>query len=185
VKNVDEQVPSSEFLAHTSARIRPGRYELEVISMSGFASPGCGAEKTGPRLEVLTINNEDRDCSSLQSIIRHTNWVFHCVPDLAKALEFLNEHFVPVIVCSKELPDATWKDVLVAVAAFPIPPKVLVHSHQADDAFWMEVLKSGAYDLLPVPFNAEEVLRLVSLACRKWKDDEKIAEKPHAVEAAG
>jgi DNA-binding NtrC family response regulator len=117
--------------------------------------------------------------------MRHTNWIFHCVPNLAKALEFLGNHFVPVIVCSKELPDATWKDVLAAMACFPIPPKVLVYSHQADDAFWMEVLKSGAYDLLPAPFNAEEVLRLVSLACRKWKDDAKIAEKTHTMKAAG
>lgn len=158
---------------------------MGVVSMSGFASPGCGAEKTGPRLEVLTINNEGHDCASLQSIMRHTNWIFHCVPNLAKALEFLGNHFVPVIVCSKELPDATWKDVLAAMARFPIPPKVLVYSHQANDAFWMEVLKSGAYDLLPAPFNAEEVLRLVSLACRKWKDDAKIAEKAHTMKAAG
>ena len=153
--------------------------------MSGFASSGCGAEKTGARLEVLTINSEGHDCASLQSIMRHTNWVFHCVPDLAQAVQFIEKRFVPVIVCSKELPDATWRDVLAAMARFPIPPKVLVYSHQADDAFWMEVLKSGAYDLLPVPFNAEEVLRLVSLACRAWKDEEKIVEKTRAVKAAG
>ncbi|PYT34325.1 MAG: hypothetical protein DMG58_05195 [Acidobacteria bacterium] len=158
---------------------------MEVISMRDLASPGRGAENIGTRLQVLTINNEGHDCASLRSIMRHTNWVFHCVPDLAKALEFLGRHFVPVIVCSKELPDATWKDVVAAMARFPIPPKVLVYSHQADDAFWMEVLKSGAYDLLPAPFSAEEVLRLVSLACRKWKDDAKIAEKPLALKAAG
>jgi DNA-binding NtrC family response regulator len=153
--------------------------------MAGFAPAGCGAEKTGPRLEVLTINNEGHDCASLQSIMRHTNWAFHCVPDLAQALQFLEKRFVPVIVCSKELPDATWKDVLAAMACFPIPPKVLVYSHQADNAFWMEALKSGAYDVLPAPFSAEEVLRLVSLACRTWNDEAKLVERAHAVEAAG
>jgi DNA-binding NtrC family response regulator len=158
---------------------------MEVISMPGFASPVRGAVKTGARFEVLTINNEGYDCASLQSITRHTNWAFHCVPDLAQALEFLERRFVPVIVCSRELPDATWKDVLAAMARFPIPPKVLVYAHQADNAFWMEVLKSGAYDLLPAPFNAEEVLRLVSLACRSWQDDARIVEKSRTVEAAG
>lgn len=153
--------------------------------MSGFTSRGCGAEKTGPRLEVLTINSEGHDCASLQSIMRHTNWAFHCAPDLAQALEFLKRRFVPVVVCSKELPDATWKDVLAAMARFPIPPKVLVYSHQADDAFWMEVLKSGAYDVLPAPFSAEEVLRLVSLACRTWNDEARIGERAHAMEASG
>jgi len=153
--------------------------------MEGFLFAGRGAEKAGPRLEVLTINNEGHDCASLQSIMRHTNWAFHCVSDLAQALEFLEKRFIPVVVCSKDLPDATWKDVLAAMARFPIPPKVLVYSHQADDAFWMEVLKSGAYDLLPVPFNAEEVLRLVSLACRNWIDEAKMVEKSHAVQAVG
>ena len=153
--------------------------------MPGFLSSGRGAETVGPRLEVLTINNEGHDCACLQSIMRHTNWAFHCVPDLAQALEFLEKRFIPVVVCSNELPDATWKDVLAAMARFPIPPRVLVYSHQADDAFWMEVLKSGAYDLLPVPFNAEEVLRLVSLACRNWIDEAKTVEKAHAVPTAG
>jgi len=153
--------------------------------MSALTFQHPTTEKTVPRLEVLTINNEDRYCVSLQSIMRHTNWVFHCVADLANAVEFLGRHFVPVIVCSKELPDGTWENVLAAVAGFPVPPKVLVYWHQADDAFWMEVLQSDAYDLLTVPFNAEEVLRLVSLARRKWKDDARMAEKARAVRAAG
>ncbi len=153
--------------------------------MSGPALPGRDTVTSGPRLEVLTINQDSKDCVALQSIMRHTNWVFHCVPDLAKAIAFLEQHFVPVLVCSKELPDGAWQDVLAAVRRFPNPPMVLVYSHQADDAFWMEVLKSGAFDLLPVPFNAEEVLRLVSLACRKWRVDARILAREHAANAAG
>ena len=34
----------------------------------------------------------------------HTNWIFHCVPSLSKAMQFLEKNLVPVIVCSKELP---------------------------------------------------------------------------------
>ncbi len=132
---------------------------------------GAAACAQKRKLEVLTINNDKKDCASLRSIMGHTNWIFHCVPDLSKATQFLEKNLVPVIVCSKELPGATWKDVLAAVQRFPNPPAVLVYTAQADDGLWMEVLNSGGYDLLPVPFNRDEVLRLISLASRKWSDD--------------
>jgi DNA-binding response OmpR family regulator len=123
------------------------------------------------KLEVLTINNDKKDCAALRSIMGHTNWIFHCVPDLSMAIQFLEKNLVPVIVCSKELPGGdTWKDVLAAVRRFPNPPDVLVYTAQPDDRLWMEVLSSGGYDLLQVPFNRDEVLRVISLASRKWWD---------------
>jgi DNA-binding response OmpR family regulator len=87
-------------------------------------------------------------------------------------MQFLEKNLVPVIVCSKELPGGdTWKDVLAAVRRFPNPPDVLVYTAQPDDRLWREVLSSGGYDLLQVPFNRDEVLRLISLASRKWWDE--------------
>jgi DNA-binding NtrC family response regulator len=121
-------------------------------------------------LEVLTINNDKKDCAALRSIMGHTNWIFHCVPDISGTIQFLEKNLVPVIVCSKQLPDGTWKDVLAAVRRFPNPPDVLVYTAQPDDRLWMEVLSSGGYDLLQVPFNRDEVLRVISLASRKWWD---------------
>ncbi len=122
------------------------------------------------KLEVLTINNDKKDCAALRSIMGHTNWIFHCVPDISRAIQFLEKNLVPVIVCSKQLSDGTWKDVLAAVRRFPNPPDVLVYTAQPDDRLWMEVLSSGGYDLLQVPFNRDEVLRVISLASRKWWD---------------
>jgi DNA-binding NtrC family response regulator len=123
------------------------------------------------KLEILANNNDKKDCASLRSIMAHTNWIFHCVPDLSKAIQFFEKNPVPVIVCSNEFPGGTWKAVLAAVRRFPNPPDVLVYTAQADDRLWMEVLSSGSYDLLPVPFNRDEVLRLISLASRERWDD--------------
>ena len=144
---------------------------------------GSAACSQKHKLEVLTINSDQRDCASLQSIIGHTNWTFHGVPDLSHALQFLEKNPAPVLVCCKELPGATWKDVLAAVRRFPNPPEVLVYTVHADDQLWMEVLNSGGYDLLPAPFNSDEVLRLISLAARKWWDDANIAPRPAALKA--
>jgi DNA-binding NtrC family response regulator len=137
------------------------------------------------KLEVLTINNDKKDCAALRSIMGHTNWIFHCVPDISRAIQFLEKNLVPVIVCSKELPGGgTWKDVLAAFRRFPNPPDVLVYTAQPDDRLWMEVLSSGGYDLLQVPFNRDEVLRLISLASRKWWDDAFALKRPATLKAA-
>jgi DNA-binding response OmpR family regulator len=137
------------------------------------------------RLEVLTINNHKKDCASLRSIMAHTNWAFHCVPDLCTAIQFLEMNRIPVVVCPAELTNSTWKDVLAAVRRYPNPPEVLVHTARADDKLWMEVLNSGGYDLLPVPFNRNDVLRVISLAARKWHDDANGSKQPATLKAAG
>lgn len=147
-----------------------------------MTGPTAYAQKR--KLEVLTINNDKKDCASLRSIMGHTSWIFHCVPDLATAIQFLETKLVPIIVCSKEVPGGTWKDVLRAVRRFPNPPDVLVYAAEADDRLWMDVLSSGGYDLLSVPFNRDEVLRLISLASRKWYDDANALERQATLTAA-
>jgi DNA-binding NtrC family response regulator len=148
-----------------------------------MTEPAASTQKR--KLEVLAINNDKKDCEALRSImVAHTNWIFHCVPSLSKAMQFLEKNLVPVIVCSKELPGGTWKDVLAAVRRFPNQPEVLVYTAQADDRLWLEVLNSGCYDLLPVPFNRDELLRLISLASRKWWDDANALKRPATLKAA-
>lgn len=117
-------------------------------------------------------------------MLGHTNWTLHRATDLPTALSFLEKHVVPVVLCSKELNGATWKDMLKAVERFLNPPAVLVHAVQPDDALWMEVLNSGAYDLLRTPFNAEEVLRVISLAGRRWHDEARVSRDISRVKAA-
>ena len=56
-------------------------------------------------------------------ILLHTNWQVHWVADLYKAMLFLKEHSVPMMVCPRELPDATWSELLEAVHQSPKPPK--------------------------------------------------------------
>ncbi len=80
------------------------------------------------KLEVLTINADQKDCAALRGLLQHTNWIFHCVPDLPQALSFLDQHFVPVVVCARKLPSGSCNDVLTAVRRFPVPPKVLVYA---------------------------------------------------------
>ena len=69
-----------------------------------------------------------------------------------------------VIVCERDLPDGTWKDVLEIAASIPQPPPVIVTSRLADDYLWAEVLNLGGYDVLAKPFDPREVARTLKLA---------------------
>ena len=132
------------------------------------------------RVEVLAINGRSQDCLALRSILAHTNWVVDWAPDLADAKAFLERHPVPVVVCPKVLPGATWKDVFAAIARLPNPPKVLVYASQPTSDLWSEFLNAGGYDLLPLPFDQDEVLRTISLASRQWNYE---ARHPRAMSA--
>ena len=153
--------------------------DLTTISVSA-ASRGRST-----RLEVLAIIPDARDFASLQFImLGHTNWNLHRATDLPTALSFLAKHPVPVVLCSKELNGATWKDMLKAAERFPNPQAVLVNGVKADDGVGMEVLNSGGYDLLRSPFITEHVLRAISLAGRRWHDEARAARDISRVKAA-
>ena len=62
------------------------------------------------KLEVLSINPDSTACARLRAVLRHTNWIFHCFPDLPQALRFLDGHFVPVIVCAWKLQAKTFDE---------------------------------------------------------------------------
>lgn len=127
--------------------------------------------QTLPRVEVLAISSRERDCQSLQSILIHTNWAIHWAPDRYEAMLFLREHLVPVVVCPEEMHDATWRDLLAGTSQLAHPPKMLVYSHHASRGLGIDVLDSGAYDLLSTPLQRDEVLRAISLACRTWREE--------------
>jgi DNA-binding response OmpR family regulator len=123
------------------------------------------------RVELLTISTPSKDCLALRSILLHTNWLVRWVADQYEAVLFLKEHAVPVIVCPRQLPDATWSELLDAVSQLPNPPNVLVYGDQADREFGIGVLNAGGYDLLTTPLQQDQVLRAISVACRAWHDD--------------
>ena len=67
-----------------------------------------------------------------------------------------------VVLCDDELPDGNWRPIVDKAGDRP----VLVFSRFADESLWCDVLDSGAYDLLLMPFNKEEVRRVTAAAAR-------------------
>ncbi len=120
---------------------------------------------------VLAVSSAEDDFVSLGHVFSHSNWRLERVRSCHEAGRALAQGEVPVIICAASLPDGTWKDLLASVQAQTVAPRVIVVSSIADDSLWGEVLDAGGYDVLGKPFDPGEVIRVVSLAWRQWKND--------------
>jgi DNA-binding response OmpR family regulator len=73
------------------------------------------------------------------------------------------------IITEANLPGRrTWMDLLEYASS--TRSHVIVTSDCEDVSLWAKVLNLGGYDVLMKPFDSEEVLRVISLAWRSWKD---------------
>ena len=87
---------------------------------------------------------------------------------LASGLAALRQHQFEVVVCERDLPPGSWKDVLEQVAILPDPPSLIVTSRHADEQLWAEALNLGAFDVLAKPLDGTEAIRVVGAAWRAW-----------------
>jgi DNA-binding NtrC family response regulator len=121
-------------------------------------------------VSVLAISPYEDDHIFLNSIFGHSKWQIRGVRSWREAVEYLSKNPTPVVVCERDLPDCSWKDVLSELAALPGQPLLVVTSRLADDDLWAEVLNLGGYDVLMKPFDKTEVFRVISLAWLSWKN---------------
>ena|SRR5579884_2873629 len=123
---------------------------------------------TNPSNENITLlaicpNQEDRQ--SLSNFLEHDRWTIQGVPTLREATKLLRGK-PSLIVCEKDLPDGTWKDVFREAGGLDNPPPVVVVSRLADERLWAEVLNWGGFDVLLKPFEPSEVRRVMRMALR-------------------
>lgn len=133
--------------------------------------------ETGERLPpgrpvtVLAISPFKGDHTFLQNTFSHSKWRIRGASSLREARNLLRENSMYVVICEKQLPDCTWREILEELAAMKNPPPLIVASRLADERLWAEVLNLGGYDVLMKPFDPLEVVRVVSLAWRHLKDN--------------
>lgn len=121
-------------------------------------------------VKVLAISPAEHDHTCMQHILDHTSWRLWPAHSIADAVETVKLNHIPVVITTEQLPDGSWKDLLVRLQCLPEPPEVIVIAANACDELWSDVLWSGAYDVIPKPLNKSEVFRVVSLAWRQWRD---------------
>lgn len=109
---------------------------------------------------VLAVSPLPADRLRLREILSPRNWELHETSDCGEALAFLRGQSVPALLCERDHADGSWEDLLGATARLPAPPNLIVFSRLADESLWAEVLNMGGFDVLIMPFEPEEVLRV-------------------------
>ena len=85
---------------------------------------------------VLSISPMDEDHFFLQNILnrlqstpdRSRTFTVNSCATLASGLAALRKHQFEVVVCERDLPPGSWKDVLDQVTILPDPPSLIVTS---------------------------------------------------------
>jgi DNA-binding NtrC family response regulator len=125
---------------------------------------------------ILSISPMDEDHFFLQNILnrlqstpdRNRSFTVNSCSTLASGLAALRQGQFELVVCERDLPPGSWKDVLDQVTILPDPPSLIVTSRLADARLWAEALNLGAFDVLAKPFDSTEAIRVVGAAWRAW-----------------
>lgn len=157
---------------HLDSRAHGGRTALQKKNVSQARTSGSR------NVAVLSIDPNDMDGHALERIFGESGCnaridarcALTACASLASAVCKLREEQFAIVLCSDDLTGGTWRDVWEHISLLPDPPLFIVTSRLADERLWVEALNLGAYDVLVQPFDAGEVLRVLSLAWEHWQD---------------
>jgi DNA-binding response OmpR family regulator len=117
---------------------------------------------------VLIISSFEEDHIAFSRILGDCHCEAHAVRTCQQGLGILQERAVSIVICERDLPDGTWKDILQALDMLCDRPYLIVTSRLADDYLWVEVLNLGGYDVLAKPLDQKEVVRAIESALENW-----------------
>jgi DNA-binding NtrC family response regulator len=115
-------------------------------------------------LRLLLVTCDDQHELSLRAMLDGASHAIIRVSDFREAARLLEDLIPSVVLVDANLPAGDWKRFLERMLNFHRSSELIVFSHLADNGLWAEVLNRGGYDVLAVPFDAEEVRRTISLA---------------------
>jgi CheY-like chemotaxis protein len=129
------------------------------------------------QVEILLVSTNEADHASLDNILRepgadaetNSGWIVYRVGSVAAALETIGNKGVAIVISECDSFPDQWRTVLESISVLPDPPLLIVASRLADDHLWAEALNLGAWDVLPKPFQKQEVIRVLASAWRHWQ----------------
>lgn len=120
-------------------------------------------EKSGT-VAVVGVSGSAQIRRAIDALLTCSGWSYRHVESCQEALKTMEATGARVVVTDTELSDGTWRDLVDAARQQANPPAVVVTSRHADEALWTDVIEHGAFDLVPVPGETGEFLRVVRLA---------------------
>jgi len=116
------------------------------------------------RITLLAIEPNQDDCQSLLAVLAADTRI-RWASSFREATTLMHQSVPDLVLCDRDLPDGTWKDVFREAEGMRPRPAVVVVSRKPDERLWAEVLNFGAWDMLLKPFDRTEVLRMVHGVC--------------------
>lgn len=113
---------------------------------------------------VILASGCSRDHTDLGLCLRGFAWSLFSAHDVQSALILLRTVRQPILICSDELENGTWQELLDSAASLHVPPIFILARSALDSESWAEALHLGAYDVVARPFQVEEVLHVVRTA---------------------
>jgi DNA-binding response OmpR family regulator len=121
-------------------------------------------------IEILSVSGASEDHAALRRLASGTACRIAQVDNCKRAMESLSRYCVSVVVCERDLPDGSWRDILAYTDASRKRPLLIVTSRLADERLWADVLNLGGFDLLAKPFDPHEVRHVLTTAYLRVQD---------------
>ena len=119
----------------------------------------------GAETPVLSVSPIAGDHTALRELVSGMPCQIDIATTCRYAFWWLSHTPASIIICERDLPDGTWRDVLNHVGAGAGKPFLIVTSRLADEALWAEVLNLGGFDVIAKPFHPREVRHVLETAC--------------------
>jgi DNA-binding response OmpR family regulator len=113
---------------------------------------------------VLVVEDDERIRGLLAALLADTGVTVSTAAAADEAILLIGEDDVDVVLSDTSLRDGTGLDVLTAARARPIPPEVILLTAQPTVETSVAALRGGAFDYLPMPVDADELLAAVEEA---------------------
>jgi DNA-binding NtrC family response regulator len=117
---------------------------------------------------ALLVGEHEEGRLLLHEVFRDAGWLLLEARDRTTALESIDRYPVQVVIASCEEGEWGWKKVLDNLRRREPSPQLIVTCRTADEQLWSEVLNCGGYDVLPQPFQRDEIERVVASARRHY-----------------
>jgi DNA-binding NtrC family response regulator len=124
-----------------------------------------GTLESTSRVGVLSISSHSDDHSALAEAVAGLPCRFEAAGSCRSALWRLKDRLISIVVCERDLPDGSWRDILEGLRSLPDQPLLIVTSAAADAHLWAEVLNLGGYDVIAKPFDPREARHVLETAC--------------------
>src|SRR3954470_9367907 len=118
-----------------------------------------------PPLGILSLSAAAEDHIAVRQSLSRIPCRVQTAESCHSAFGILRYGHISIVVCERDLPDGSWRDVLERVDSLSEMPFLIVTSRLADEWLWAEVLNLGGYDVLAKPFNADETRHVLETAC--------------------